>query len=88
MIKSYIPRRGGYSAPERRFIMAMTINGVTTCNTIGQENYEAFADKRRNRTKTFMAYDYRHIDGELFSCIKPTLEECRAARDAWIAQKN
>ena len=32
--------------------------------------------------------DYRHpIDRELFSCVKPTLDECRAARDKWLNAK-
>ncbi len=35
-----------------------------------------------------MQYDYRHpTDGELFSCVKPTLDECRAARDKWLTAK-
>ncbi|KAB3744528.1 DUF3873 domain-containing protein, partial [Phocaeicola vulgatus] len=32
--------------------------------------------------------DYRHTDGELFSCVKPTLEECRRLRDEWLNLKN
>jgi len=32
----------------------------------------------------FCQYDYRGMDGELFSCVKPTLEACRAARDEWM----
>ncbi|KAB4520130.1 DUF3873 domain-containing protein, partial [Bacteroides thetaiotaomicron] len=24
---------------------------------------------------------------ELFSCVKPTLDECRAARDKWLTAK-
>ena len=26
-------------------------------------------------------------DGELFSCVKPTLDECRTARDKWLTVK-
>lgn len=26
-------------------------------------------------------------DNELFSCVKPTLEECRQKRDEWLIQK-
>ncbi len=41
----------------------------------GQEQYETF---RSNITrKTTVQYDYRHTDGELFSCVKPTLEASR-----------
>ena len=65
----------------------MTEKGVTTTNAPGQEQYETFMQKIGRKTKKYFAYDYRHIDGELFSCVKPTLESCRAARDEWIATK-
>ncbi|KAB3914764.1 DUF3873 domain-containing protein [Bacteroides uniformis] len=40
------------------------------------------------RRRTLVQYDYRHpIDRELFSCVKPTLDECRAARDKWLNAK-
>ena len=56
----------------------MTINGVSTCQTAGTEKYESFQ----------LGYDYRHhTDGELFSCVKPTLDECRAERDKWLNKK-
>jgi len=48
----------------------------------GQEQYEAF--KSNVTRKKAVQYDYRHTDGELFSCVRPTLESCRAARDAWL----
>ncbi|WP_349837605.1 MULTISPECIES: DUF3873 family protein, partial [Bacteroides] len=32
--------------------------------------------------------DYRHTDGELFSTVAKTLDECRRRRDEWIAKKN
>ena len=31
------------------------------------------------RKRTLVQYDYRHTDGELFACVKPTLDECRTA---------
>lgn len=65
----------------------MTVNGVTTTKTPGQEQYEKFSRRIGRKTKTFYSYDYRDLDGELFSCIKPTLEACRAARDAWVKAK-
>ena len=40
------------------------------------------------RKKRFCQYDYRHTDGELFSCVAPTLEECRAKRDTWLNNRN
>lgn len=51
----------------------------------GQEQYEKFRD--RSTKKTRYQYDYRHTDGELFSCIKLTLEACREARDTWLNKK-
>lgn len=62
----------------------MTINGVSTCQTAGTEKYQTTI--RRKRTTLFQ-YDYRHMDGELFSCVRPTLEECRHLRNEWIKGK-
>ena len=67
--------------------MAMTENGVTTANTPGMEQYETFTRKVGGKTKKHCQYDYRHNNGELFSCVKPTLEACRAARDEWLNKK-
>lgn len=65
----------------------MTVNGVTTTKTPGQEQYEKFSRKSGGKTKTYFSYDYRDLDGELFSCVKPTLEACREARDKWIDER-
>lgn len=51
----------------------------------GQEQYEKF--RSRVTRKEAIQYDYRHTDGELFSCVRPTLEACRQARDAWLNKK-
>lgn len=60
--------------------MKTDINGVSQCQK-GTENYEVFYTTiRRKRTK-LIQYDYRNEDGELFTCVKPTLTECRKARD-------
>jgi hypothetical protein len=60
----------------------LTENGVTTTQANGQENYEMFySDVLR---KNLVQYDYRHTNGELFSCVKPTLEQCRDKRDNWL----
>ena len=53
--------------------------------TNGQEQYDEF--KSNATRKTAAQYDYRHTDGELFSCVRPTLDSCRAARDAWLQKK-
>jgi len=52
----------------------------------GQEQHEMYTS---SFTRSRMCqYDYRDFDGELFSCVKPTLEACRAERDTWVAAKN
>jgi hypothetical protein len=51
----------------------------------GQEQYEKYRDRVTKKTR--YQYDYRHTDGELFSCVKLTLEACRTARDAWLERK-
>jgi len=65
----------------------MTKNGVSTAAANGQEQYERFSRKVGRQIKKYVQYDYRHTDGELFSCVKPTLDACRAARDAWLGTK-
>ena len=66
----------------------MTINGVSTCQTAGTEKYESFQLGYGRKRRTLVQYDYRHhTDGELFSCVKPTLEECRNERDKWLNKK-
>ncbi|WP_304719811.1 DUF3873 family protein [uncultured Alistipes sp.] len=65
----------------------MTINGISVCLR-GEERYEYFTPAFARRTgKRFCQYDYRHTDGELFSCVTPTLEECRRKRDEWLNKK-
>ena len=61
----------------------MTINGVSTCTEAGTEKYERFQSGIGRRRRTLD----RHTDGELFACVKPTLDECRAARDKWLTAK-
>ncbi|GAA6340620.1 DUF3873 domain-containing protein [Phocaeicola massiliensis] len=73
----------------------MTINGLSTCTAAGTEKYERFfrqgSTTRQSgigrRKRTLVQYDYRHTDGELFSCVKPTLDECRQKRDEWLKKK-
>lgn len=65
----------------------MTVNGVSVCPT-GEERYEYFTPAFARRTKKrFCQYDYRHMNGELFSCVASTLEECRRRRDEWLSKK-
>ena len=65
----------------------MTVNGISTTIT-GKEQYDYFTQNFGRKEKEYCQYDYRHYDGELFSCVKPTLEACRAARDAWLEKKS
>ena len=62
--------------------MTMTASGISTTIEIGQEQYEIF--KSRVNKKSYVMYDYRNSEGQLFSCVRPTLEQCRAERDAWL----
>lgn len=65
----------------------MTINGVSTCTEADTEKYEKFQSGFGRRKRILVQYDYRHTDGELFSCVKLTLNECRAARNKWLTAK-
>ncbi|GHU60052.1 hypothetical protein AGMMS49975_28620 [Clostridia bacterium] len=48
----------------------------------GEEQYEKFTHGTGRRKKSYVQYDYRDSNGKLFSIVRPTLEECRQARDA------
>lgn len=61
-------------------------NGCSVCKA-GEENYTTFSPAHRPNS-VFYQYDYRHEDGELFSTVAPTLEQCREKRDKWIQTKN
>lgn len=74
----------------------MTANGVSTTTIPGTEQpsarrpygrqYEMFYTGYCTRRKHYQ-YDYRHTDGELFSCVAGTLKECRQRRDEWLNKK-
>ena len=65
----------------------MTENGVSTCRKAGSEQFEKFQTGIGRRKRTRVQYDYRASDGELFSCVAPTLEDCRRKRDGWLSEK-
>ena len=65
----------------------LTANGVSTTTTPGTEQYEVFYTGYRSRQKKHYQYDYRHTDGELFSCVADTLSVCRQRRDEWLNKK-
>lgn len=67
--------------------MKTDINGVSQCPK-GTEHYETFtAMGRGQRGTVFFQYDYRNSAGELFSCVKPSLELCRELRDKHFIDK-
>ena len=64
----------------------MTENGVSTC-TAG-EKYEKYRTKVGRKVRTMYQYDFRDTaSGKLFSSVKSTVDECRAARDKWLTTK-
>lgn len=42
---------------------------------------------RDRKSRKMCQYDYRHTNGELFSCTAPSLEAARAKRDAWLEER-
>jgi hypothetical protein len=60
------------------------INGCSTCLP-GEERYERFYSPILRDYR--LQYDYRTPDGELFSCVGPTLEVCRERCRRWVAQR-
>jgi hypothetical protein len=61
-------------------------NGCSVCAK-GEEKYTAFSPAHRPK-ELYYQYDYRHINGELFSAVAPSLEQCRAKRDKWVQSIN
>lgn len=67
-------------------MQSLNKNGVSITQTPGEEKFVkcrlgAF------REQIYFQYDYRHTDGELFSTLAKTLDECRRQRDKWIEKK-
>jgi len=52
----------------------------------GQEQHEEYCSTITH--ECYVQYDYRHTDGELFSCVRSTLEKCRKERDKWLKNKD
>jgi hypothetical protein len=53
----------------------------------GCEQYEKFTCVTRRKRKTYVQYDYRYYNGELFSCVDMTVTKCREQRDNWLKEK-
>jgi hypothetical protein len=62
--------------------MKTDINGLSTC-PIGEEQYELMPYRRDTRIQ----YDYRDVDGELFSGIFENLEKACKERNNWRKEK-
>lgn len=65
---------------------SMTEGGVSTTKS-GEEKYEKFTTRVGRKSRTMYQYDYRTPEGELFSCVAPSLESCRMKRDAWLEKR-
>ncbi|GHT21402.1 hypothetical protein FACS189430_01390 [Bacteroidia bacterium] len=66
-------------------VNSINLNGCSVCEK-GKENYTK-CSLSVYKGKTFYQYDYRHTDGELFSTLAKSLEECRERRDKWLQKK-
>ena len=64
--------------------------GVSLCAP-GEERYEFFMVSdpvvRRRDGGERVQYDYRTLEGKLFSCVAKTLEIARERRDKWLAEE-
>ena len=65
----------------------MPCNGERPCTDDGTEKDGRFQPGCGRRKRTLVQYANRHTDGELFACVKPTLDECRTARNKWLNAK-
>ena len=65
---------------------SITKNGVSTTQAKGQEQYTRFVAGVFRGT-IYYQYDYRDTDGELFSTVAKSLEECHRQRDEWVNKK-
>ena len=52
----------------------------------GESQYEKFFSSVKKCD--LFQYDYRAQNGELFSCVKKSLDDCMSARDIWMINKN
>lgn len=59
---------------------------ITIRTEVGIEQYWNTEGLTRNAGCIVYGYGFLTSDGELFQCVKPTLEACRAERDEWLTQ--
>lgn len=65
--------------------MKTDISGTSKCLP-GQELYETFnmSSTGKGKGKTYVQYDFRHTNGELFSIVAPTIEQARSRKLQWL----
>ena len=57
-------------------MQSLNKNGVSITQTPGEEKFVK-CHLGAFRGQIYFQYDYRHTDGELFSTVAKTLDECR-----------
>ena len=63
--------------------MKSDVKGTSQCPP-GQEMYEEYTSRLGRRRRRMIQYDYRALDGSLFSTLAPNLETARARREEWL----
>ena len=81
------PWSAGYKQTEKNMKMNDE-HGCSLCTTAGTERYDSFFLGIGRKRRKLVQYDYRSENGELFSTVAPTLEECRRRRDEWLKKHN
>lgn len=66
--------------------MSDNLAEYSKCLKEGQEIYRRFKAGNMFSSSIMWYYCYRHIGGELFFCVTPSLEECRKLKEEWIQE--
>ena len=64
--------------------MKADVKGCSTCQA-GKESYESFYSTIKKCD--LVQYDYRHTDGELFTCVAISLDSARNKKEQWLTRK-
>ena len=76
--------------PEQIYQLNEPQASLETENITAIEDREKYITLKRTlglREKRYYQYEYTHIDGDVFTYEKQTLEKCRKARDKWLEKK-
>ena len=65
----------------------VSLNPQACKNGTEQHSYFTLPKRIGKPAQKRCQYDYRHVDGELFSCVTPALADARAKRDNWLSKK-